>query len=216
MIRLAIFDMDGTLADTSPGIFGCIHYAQEKMHLPEITKEQMLSHIGPPMEESFYRNFGLTGEKLKEAIRYYKEYAVMKGFRELTIYPGIPELLQTLKSKGFILAVATLKAQETAEKILQECCLRKLFDVVIGTDTNKPMTKADMILQCMRQCLCSHTEVVMVGDSIHDAKAAQLADFEFVAVTYGFGFHTTDEAKGAGCAYACNSVKELSDVLLNL
>lgn len=60
--KLVIFDMDGTIADTSPGIFNSIRYTEEKMGLPEINYEQMYSHVGPPMEESYNRNFGLTGD----------------------------------------------------------------------------------------------------------------------------------------------------------
>ena len=71
--KLVIFDLDGTLADTSPGILNSIRYTQKKMNLPEISLEKMYSHIGPPMAESYNRNFGLTGDKLQQAINYHKE-----------------------------------------------------------------------------------------------------------------------------------------------
>ena len=82
--KLVIFDMDGTLADTSPGILNSIRYTIKQMGLNEISLEQMYSHVGPPMEESYNRNFGLTGDSLKQAVSYHKEYAIQKGFKELT------------------------------------------------------------------------------------------------------------------------------------
>ena len=60
--KLIIFDLDGTLADTSPGILNSIRYARKMMNLPEITLEQMYSHVGPPMEESYaISDFPATG-----------------------------------------------------------------------------------------------------------------------------------------------------------
>ena len=63
--KTIIFDLDGTLADTSEGIYNCIRYAQKMMKLPLITDAQMRSHIGPPMHESYERNFHRSGADLE-------------------------------------------------------------------------------------------------------------------------------------------------------
>ena len=214
MKKLVIFDMDGTLADTSPGILNCIRYTQQKMGLPEITEEQMYSHVGPPMEESYARNFGLSGERLKLAVGYHKEYALKQGYRELTVYPGIYDLLDDLRDQGTLTAVATLKAQATTEKILAEYDLSKRFDIVIGTNSENPMTKAEMICHCMDKLSCSHPVTVLVGDSSYDAVAAKQAGIDFVAVTYGFGFKTADEAQSYGSVFSCESIQALSQYLI--
>lgn len=207
MKKLAIFDFDGTIADTSFGIVNSVRYTQEKMKLPEITYEQMLSHVGPPMEESYARNFGLAGERLKEAVNYHKEYAITKGYREIKIYNGIPELLNTLRKKGINTAVATLKAQSTAEKILKEFRLDSLFDFVIGTDVNHPMSKAEMLQLCMESLRHEKFETVLIGDSHYDADAATEVGIDFVAVTYGFGFKSAGEVSGA--TRICHTVQEI-------
>ena len=211
MKKLAIFDFDGTIADTSPGIVNSVRYTQGKMKLSEITYEQMLSHVGPPMEESYAKNFGLSGERLKEAVNYHKEYAMMRGYREIKVYDGIPDLLRALKEKGINTAVATLKAQSTAEKILKEFYLDSLFDFVIGTDANRQMSKSEMLKLCMERLQHKAFDTVLIGDSHYDADAAAEAGIDFVAVTYGFGFKGTGEIPGA--VYICNTVRELMFIL---
>ena len=164
MKKLVIFDMDGTLADTSEGILNSIRYTQKKMKLPELTHEQMLSYVGPPMEESYARNFGLSGELLKKAVQYHKEYAMQKGYRELRVYDGIVDLLNALHRNGIHTAVATLKAQTTADKIAEEY-FPGLFDLIVGTSLNNPMTKIS----------AEHIAVVDKPDEILSVKRRKLS-----------------------------------------
>ncbi len=213
MKKLAIFDMDGTLADTSEGIFNSIRYTQKMMNLPEITHEQMLSHVGPPMEESYAKNFGLSGTALKKAVSFHKEYAMKQGYRELKVYRGIPELLQNLRENGILLAVATLKAQHTADMIAREY-FGGLFSLIVGAEAQNPMSKAEILQKCMESLKIEGRDSVLIGDSIYDAKGAQTAGIDFIAVTYGFGFHAgeTISARTIGIA---NDVEEIKQILLN-
>lgn len=210
MKKLVIFDMDGTLADTSEGIFNSIKYTQKMMNLPSITEEQMYSHVGPPMEESYHRNFGLTGEKLQQAVKYHKEYAMQKGYRELKVYDGIPELLDNLHKQEILTAVATLKAQSTAEKIVSEYFPYK-FDLIVGARQEQPMTKSEMLLYCLKELSVNKNDAVLVGDSIYDLHGAEQAGIDFIAVTYGFGFKGKDENCLKNAVHICKSCQELTE-----
>lgn len=212
--KLVIFDLDGTLADTSPGVINCVRYTQKKMRLPEITKAQLYSHVGPPMEESYNRNFGLTGDKLRQAVEYHKEYAVKQGYRELTVYDGIYELLSGLRVKGIKTAVATLKAQTTAEKIFKEYSLGGLFDVVIGTDSANLKTKAQLLDDCLAAIGIDKLDAVLIGDSSYDAVGAEQAGIDFIAVTYGFGFKSEEDANKYDRVAVCESVSTLIRYLI--
>lgn len=207
--ELVIFDLDGTLADTSPGILNSIRYVQQKLGLPEISLEKMYSHVGPPMEESYHKNFGLTGEKLRQAVELHKEYAVTKGYRELTVYDGIYDLLKMLRAKGIKTAVATLKAQATAEKIFAEYKFTELFDVIAGTDSSAPKTKAQLIEDCLTLTDVEKDSTVLIGDSSYDAIGAEQVGVDFIAVTYGFGFKTESDVSAYSHVAVCRSVKEL-------
>ncbi|MBO4488027.1 MAG: HAD hydrolase-like protein [Bacteroidales bacterium] len=198
-----IFDLDGTLADTSEGIYNCIRYAQKNMNLPPITDVQMRSHIGPPMHESYERNFHLTGTELELAVGYHKEYALTKGLYETSLYDGVPRLLSQLKSLGSKLAVATLKYEETAQKMLSFLNIASFFDVICGTLSEVKLTKAQLLLKCVDLCQGEKGTALLVGDSSYDALGAQEAGIDFLGVTYGFGFLTKEDVNqytNIGCA----------------
>lgn len=210
---LVIFDLDGTIADTSPGILNSIRYVQKQMGLPEITLEQMYSHVGPPMEESYHRNFGLEGAELSRAVEYHKEYAAKQGYREIEIYDGIPQLLERMHEEGVKTAVATLKAQATADKIFAEFGLSKMFDLVIGTNSSEPKSKAQLLEECMAKLQCAKARTVLIGDSKYDAEGALQAGIDFIAVTYGFGFRTVEEARLYSPVAICHTVAEIDKII---
>lgn len=214
MYKAVLFDLDGTLADTSPGILNSIRYTQRMMGLPEITLEQMYSHVGPPMEESYNRNFGLTGAKLKQAVSYHKEYAVQNGYKELKFYDGIATLLDDLKLRGTKTAVATLKAHTTAVKIFDSFGMTDKFEVVKGTDSIYT-GKVQLVEYCLDKLGVTAENAVLVGDSSYDAIAAEEAGVDFIAVTYGFGFKDPKELSLYNCKEVCDSVSALSKYLLD-
>lgn len=207
--KLIIFDMDGTLADTSPGIFNSIRYTENKMNLPEITEEQMYSHVGPPMEVSYNRNFGLEGDALKQAVSYHKEYAMMQGYKELKFYDGIVELIAKLRECGIKTAVATLKAHTTALKIFDSFGMQDTFDQVIGAKAEQPMTKAEMLVYCANQCGCDLKDTVLIGDSQYDAIGAKEAGIDFIGVTYGFGFRSHEDVMEYDNVAICDTVDDI-------
>lgn len=209
--ELVIFDLDGTLADTSFGILNCIRYTQQKMHLPEITLEQMYSYVGPPAEESYHRHFGLTGERLKQAVAFHKEYAVRQGYRELQLYAGMRELVEALKSAGCKTAVATLKAHATAVKIFEHLHMTELFDLVMGTEIDHPLTKAQLLQRCTETLGIEKRRAVLVGDSMYDADGARQAGIDFIGVLYGFGFQSRADVEVYPHVCVCENAAQLAE-----
>lgn len=211
--NLVIFDFDGTLADTSSGILNSIRYTQKMMNLPEISERQMYSHIGPPMAESYNRNFGLEGCELNRAVSFHKEYASLEGYKELKFYDGIDTLLDRLRANGVITAVATLKAQDTVVKILKYFKRINKFDIVAGVDITVPMTKEQLLGDCLEESGINADNAVFIGDSSYDAIGAENSKIDFIGVTYGFGFHNKEDVrqyKNIGC---CKNTDEISKLL---
>lgn len=210
--KVVIFDLDGTLADTSEGIYNCIRYAQKEMNLPDISAEQMRSHIGPPMQESYARNFGLKDCELEQAVALHKEYALSKGLYEAQIYEGIPFLLQQLKDNGMKVAVATLKFEETAREMLKHLKVSDFFEVICGTLSEIKLTKSQLLDKCIAICQETKEHALLIGDSAYDAIGAQEAGIDFLGVTYGFGFTSqqdVNEYPNVGCASTVEDIYSL-------
>lgn len=186
--KVVLFDLDGTLLDTSPGIFNSVRFAEKSMGLNPIEDSRLKSFVGPPPVESYMRNYGVSKEIAVEATKYHRQYGAEHGIYEARVYDGIPELLSKLKSDGVLLGVCTLKRQDIAEKVLENFMLKDYFDVIVGIDNQESLTKADTINIALEKL--SYTDkstVVLIGDSMYDAEGADKAKVDFIGVTYGFG-----------------------------
>ena len=185
--ELIIFDLDGTLLDTSPGIFNSVRYAESQMKLLPIPAARLSEFVGPPPKSMYMKVYGLDEDQALLAAQKHREYGRTKAIYDAGIYPGIPELLSQLKAKGYKLAVATLKSQQIAEVILEHYGLHRYFDAIVGMDPQETLTKCRTI-----QLAVQHTgtcgKVLLVGDSQYDWIGAQEADIDFVGALYGFGF----------------------------
>ena len=118
-----LFDLDGTLTDPGKGIRNSVAYALDKMGLPKQAQQELNLFIGPPLQEGFRRLCGLDEKQVNEAVAYYREYYQEKGIFENVVYPGVEQMLQTLKNNGRRLIVATSKPEVYARQILEHFCL---------------------------------------------------------------------------------------------
>lgn len=188
MYRLIVFDLDGTLADTSQGIIACHRYANAAMGRP-ITDDRLLEGIiGGPLYETYRERFGYSEEEARRAVEIYRAHYAQVGVAGSVLYPGMDECLAALKERGYRLAVATLKAEELARRLLDSLGVAGYFDVIRGMDGRDSLSKSDLIRMCMAELGAVPAETVLVGDSVHDARGAEQAGVSFLGVTYGFGF----------------------------
>jgi len=188
MKRLVVFDMDGTLADTSEGIINCHKHAHRVMGREEPEQETLLNIIGGPLLRTYETRFCFSKEDARKAVDAYRERYAQHGIHEAKLYDGIYELLHALKKRGCFLGVATLKAERFAKVMLAEMGVAEMFDIICGVDEKDSRTKAQLISMCMQHTGVCKEETVLVGDSEHDQKGALEAGVGFVGVTYGFGF----------------------------
>lgn len=194
MKRAVIFDVDGTLLDTTEGVLSSVKYTIAAHRLPAVAKEELLSFIGPPIQDSFARQYGLEGAVLQELAstfrERYKEGDVLKALP----YEGIYEVCDELMRRGIAIAIATYKRQDYAEKIMRHFHFDRYTDIIYGADHENKLKKADIIRMCLEAAGVEPAEAVMVGDTEHDALGAAAAGMDFIAVTYGFGFRKKEDA----------------------
>lgn len=211
--NIVIFDLDGTLIDSSEGIFNSIRYAEEKLNLVRLDESMLSSFVGPPPTESYQKFHGLDPVSAKIATKYHREYAKEKGLYESKIYPGIRELLVELKEMDYFLSVATLKSQSIAEEILKNFDIYGLFDSVVGIDEDESLSKSQIINIAIDKIDSIEKSPVMIGDTISDAIGAEKSNVDFIGVTYGFGFKSHQDLESTPYKGVAGSVKGIQEIL---
>jgi phosphoglycolate phosphatase len=186
---LLLFDLDGTLLNTSVGIFETAIYTMNALGFEELKDEDLRRFVGPPLRDCFKVAFDLDDHLVPEAVDIYRRhYDDNGGLYKAEHYEGMVELLETLKEKGYLLAVATLKAEVLAVDVLKHFKLDTYFEVIGGSDLHGSYSKADIIKTVMKKLdISSDDTVILIGDTPHDLEGSKEANVDFVAVNWGFG-----------------------------
>lgn len=209
-----LFDLDGTLTDSGPGIRNSVAYALRRLGCPVPEQEVLNKFIGPPLLDSFQRYCGLDLETARRGTQYYREYFRDRGIFENSVYPGIPALLADLKAAGRTVAVATSKPEVFARRILDHFGLAGYFDFVAGATMDETrLTKPAVLAYALEAMgLTDKAAAVMVGDREQDVLGARAVGLDCIGVLYGYGDRAEHEA--AGAAAIAGDVAALRAVLL--
>jgi phosphoglycolate phosphatase len=186
--KLVIFDLDGTLLDTTKGILASIGYTLNRLDLPLLQQDIMLSFIGPPVSDSFAKHYGLSGAVLQKAVEIYRDDYSNNRLFEAKPYAGIYDVFDYLRRNNIKTAIATYKREDYALRLLQYYKFDNYTNIIFGADNDNKLRKKDIIMKCINKAKSSTKEVVVVGDTTHDAMGAESLNVDFIAVTYGFGF----------------------------
>ncbi len=210
--KLIIFDLDGTLADTSEGIFNAHKYATKAVHYT-LKADDLNGVIGDSLLHVYRDRFGLPEETARNAIQQYRAWYAEEGRFQASLYPGMKEALAALCQAGFVLAVATLKLEAFAQQMLEELGIASYFCAICGVDENDNRGKSDIINLAIQRSGLTKEAAVLVGDSVNDAKGAQESGIAFIGCVYGFGYRREREVVLDGGIGAINSVEELQKLL---
>lgn len=211
--KAVLFDFDGTLADSSEGIFKSLIYAFQCDGKPAPDDATLRRFIGPPIYDSFKTLFGYQDDKIDWMIEKYRERYRKTGYSETKIYDGIPALLKTLRENGFKIATASSKPTVFIEQILKEHGLYEYFDYIGGTQFDNISSDKSVILKnAMASLGVTAQETVMVGDRLFDILGAKGAGVPCIAVLYGFGSRA--EFLEYGAEYIVETPAEIETLLL--
>ncbi len=205
MKRLAcvVFDLDGTLTRTNDLIFATFNFVARKYTGKVYTPQQIIAMFGPPEEVAIERIVG--PERLKDAMEDFYGYYSDHHAEKAEIHTGVPELLAYLKGEGLLLAVFTGKGRKTALISLELFGVKSYFDMVVtGSDVANHKPSGDGIRNVMKMFQLRPEEVLMVGDSVADVKAARDAGVEVAAVLWDS--YAKEQVLGMGVDYAFDSV----------
>ena len=219
MYQYILFDLDGTLTDSMPGITRAVQYALRRYGIEETNLDALKPFVGPPLTDSFMEFYGFSPEDAAKAIALYRERFAPIGIFENSVYPGIPDLLERLKEKGMLLAVASSKPECYVRQILAHFDIEKYFDVVVGSELDGSRSqKEEVVEEALKRLGILTVPVekrksvcVMIGDRKFDLQGAK-AHF-LTGVGAGYGYASAGELEEEGADYIAETVEKLAQYL---
>ena len=209
--RLVLFDLDGTLVDSTPGIWASIRVAAAELGLPAPTPAQLTAMVGPPLEEGFAGAFGLAAADVDWAVLAYREHYRAGAMFDAAVYPGIAELLAQLRTDGALLAVATSKPEPFAVPILEHVGLLTAFDSVHGATLDGAVRHKQQVVAAALAAHPDGDRPVLVGDRLHDVLGARAHGLPCIGA--GWGPAPAGELEAAGAAAVASSPAEVAALL---
>lgn len=209
-----LFDLDGTLTDSKPGIVNCIRYALDK-HGIAYTDAVLNKMVGPPFRVSMKEFFGLELDQIEELITDYRGVYEAGGWRDISVYDGVFDMLDSLKQAGKHMAVATSKPIKFTDIIIDELGFGKYFDFVGGAsqDASKE-SKSDVINLALENLgVKDKSKVLMVGDRLYDIVGANESGVDVAAILWGYG--SREEFEEYGADYIESSPSDIVNLVLN-
>lgn len=215
-MRAVLFDLDGTLIDSSEGITKSVQYALQHYGIVEKDLSKFYKFIGPPLSASFRKYYDFSEEKSIEAVAVYRERYNKIGIYECSLYPGVAECIRELKKRGYLIGMASSKPEESCRKILEHFGLLELFDDVVGATFDGRIDTKEEVLN---EVLCRwkdvpKEEMCLIGDTMFDVEGANQVGIACVAVSFGFGDVGQMIAAGARCV--CEHMAQLPSMIEQL
>lgn len=219
-IRGVVFDLDGTLVDSAPGLQTALNSVLEAGGCPPVGLTDVQSMIGDGVPALIKKAFAKQGRTLSNpetdaAARQFRAIYAKCGPRETPLFPGARHSLQQLSFLGISLGLCTNKPQQSTEPLLDALRIDHYFSAVFGGDLLAGIRKPDPrhVLAVLGRLGIDAAEAVMVGDSPNDVDAGQGAGLPVIAVTYGYSLGPVESL---GADYLIGNLRELPALLADL
>ena len=225
--REKVFNLAGRITDVSEGITNSVQHALKKLGIEENDQAMLRRFIGPPLDESFEKFYGFDKEKALKAVDYYRERYSDKGIYENVLFDGIADMLEGLKSDGYIIALATCKPEIYVPIILEYFNVDKYFDVAVGSELeggerrHKNQVIDEVFVRLAAAGLAdtgslseTKSQSIMIGDRKDDILGAKASGIDSMGVRYGFA--EEQELEIAGADYIVETVEDIRKKLKTL
>jgi phosphoglycolate phosphatase len=187
--RCVLFDLDGTLLDSIPGIAYSIRAAFRAAGLPERSFD-LRQCIGPPIGTILSRAAGTSDPLLLDELeRHFRASYDTEGWRQTTCFPGTLELLEAMKASGHRLFIVSNKPRHIAVKNLEALGIATYFEQLYTRDSVEPpyASKPDILRALLADHQLAAADCAMVGDTMEDASASALHGISFIFMEHGYG-----------------------------
>ncbi|MFI3312882.1 MAG: HAD hydrolase-like protein [Eubacteriales bacterium] len=209
-----LFDLDGTLTDSSEGLVNSLQYAMKQYGMEPWAPEALHCFIGPPLLDTCRDVLHMTPEEGQKFLHLFRHYFDDCGWRENQLFHGVPEMLKALKDAGATLVLATSKPEVFAVRIMEYFHVAQYFTVMAGSDMDETRSlKADVIAYALEQLPDTElSKTVMVGDRKHDIVGGQAHNLDTIGLLEGFGGRS--ELEIAGATHIVDTIADLQSYLL--
>jgi phosphoglycolate phosphatase len=215
MYKLIIFDWDGTLMDSEAKIVSCLRSSIEKLGLEPRDDLQLKDIIGLGLTKAILQLYpDLAEAKIKLFIDEYRDQFLEKNTTSSTLFDGVVEMLQNLKQKGLLLAIATGKGRNGLDRILNNTQLASLFDSTRCADETLSKPDPLMLTEILDELKITVEQSLMIGDTVYDLEMANNIGMQSVAVTHGV--HTVERLLAYKPATNVSCIADLNRWLNNL
>ena len=209
-----LFDLDGTITDSAPGITGTLVDTFVELGRPVPTPVELLAYVGPPLLDAFRALGGMSVEEAQAALVVYRRRYNAGGLFDSSVYPGVPDVLARIAEAGVPLSLATSKPESAARRVLEHYGLAQYFTVICGASEDEVRSaKADVVEEALRRLRELDVDLsapVMVGDREHDVHGAAAHGIPTIMVEWGYG----SPAEAAGTVAVVSEAEELATLLL--
>ena len=211
-IKAVIFDLDGTLIDSSDGIVEAFNYALRQFNLPEQPPDRITPLIGFPVESMFQELAGKSVPGMKRAFRTKAMETVVKASLPLS---GVNEVVASLFSDGYKMGIATTKIRSHIDGILEKLEWKEFFQAVIGGDeVMQVKPHPEQFEALLKKMNCGKESAVVVGDTINDILAARHLGITEIAVRSPYG--NSIQVQQLKPHFFLEDINELPDILSEL
>ena len=184
-VTTVLFDLDGTLIDSIRLILDSYHHTLREHALPARSDAHWLAGLGTPLLVQF-RDWCDDPDRLQAMIATYREYNLKHHDAMVQAYPGVVEMVRTIRDAGFRTGVVTSKNRPGALRGLRLIGLADAMELIIGADeVVNPKPHPEPILRAVELLGCQAEQTIYVGDSIHDMEAGRAAGVRTGAVLWG-------------------------------
>jgi len=215
-VRNIIFDLDGTPADSMPGILASLRHTVRELGLNCVDSSVYGRFIGPPLAESFRNILHLSETESVRAVGIYRGHYSVHGIIDSIAYTGIPDALARLAGMDVRFFIASAKLTRFASGLVHHLGLSGYFERVCGsTPDNSVTSKAEILRHLLdTEPRIVPGETIMVGDMDLDVIGARANGIRSIAVLYGYG--NRDDILASEPDFTAETVSELVSVLVSI